>query len=90
MKKMCLGLFYGMISGFPGVAGLAMCVLKNRVKRGVQKLFLGLIEGQNRVYLGIAKLIFSVKRWGIMNVHFAEYPLPKVKKANSLYVIREK
>lgn len=90
MKKMCLGLFHGMISGFTGVAWLAMRVVEKSIKMGGQKLFLGLIEGQNRVYLGIAKLIFGVKRGGIMTVHFAEYPLPKAKKANSSYVIREK
>lgn len=87
MKKMCLRIFYGIMSGFTAVAGLAVCVLKNSV---VQKLFSGLIRGQNRVYLGIEKLILGVKRWGIMNVHFAEYPLLKVKKANSLYAIIRK
>jgi hypothetical protein len=90
MKMNRLGIFCNLGSGLIQVAGLCVFILENRVKSGAKKLFLGLMRGQNRVHLGIEKAIYEEKRWDIANVHFIEYPQLKIKKANSLYVIREK
>jgi hypothetical protein len=90
MKTKCLRIFYSGSGGFSEVARLCVRVLKNRVKCGVQKLFLGLTMGENKVGLCAEWAILSVKSLSIMNVYFAKYPLLKVKKANSLYVIIRK
>lgn len=82
--------FYELESGLIQVAIFAVCVVENRVKSGVQKLFRGLNRGQDSVYLGTEKAIWRIKSWGFMNVHFSEYLLLKVKKVNSLYVIIRK
>lgn len=90
MKKNYLGIFYGAEGGLIRVARLCMSKLKNKVKRDGEKRFWGVSKRINRVKLYTERVILWVKRLHIVIVHFIEYPLTKVKKANSLHVIREK
>ena len=90
MRKNYLGIFYGSESGLIRVARLSVCIVENSIERGAKKLHWALSRVQNKVQIAMKKAILGVKRRDIAKVHFVEYPPLKVKKANSLYVIREK